>query len=109
MWHIPFNPSAILNQVSDDSSCNKNTSLKEHKYSENTEVAENFTEEKRFERWYTNGFDLHDPKYILWIKLNHLETVLSVYSTEATLVDISSDASPDAVTIWSSLSLIVLK
>jgi len=68
----PFNLSVILDRFPDDSSCNKTASSKEQREYENTEVVESFTEEEEcFERRYTNGFDIYDPKYISWVKLNH--------------------------------------
>jgi len=58
-------PCVILDRFPDDSSCNKTASPKEQREYENTEVVESFTEEEeRFERQYTNSFDIYDPKYI---------------------------------------------
>ena len=73
--------------------------LQQREY-ENTEVIESTEEEERFKRQYTNGFDI---KYISWLKLNHPEADLSVYSTEESLIDFFPDASlPDAVRVCSS-------
>jgi len=83
----PFNPTAILSKCAESSS-KKDTSSNirgscnsEHTDGENMEPASSFMpeEEHLFLRRFEEGFNLPDPRYISWLRLNHPEADFTVF------------------------------
>jgi len=75
----PFNPSVILSKSpespnkKDASSDDQESHDCEQAGNQSTEAAVTFTavEEQLFLRWYEEGYNLPDSKYISWLKMNH--------------------------------------
>ena len=60
-------------------------------------------EEILFRKRYTKGYDLHDARYIAWLKVNHPNENCDKFSS---LIDhFSHAATPDAVPISSDVTL----
>jgi len=86
----PFNPKEVLDHDPKPKESDRVPITDNHEILDNTDkasVATTFTaeEETLFARWYENGYNIHNPRYVYWIELNH---------PEDGLVDLFPDVTP---------------